>query len=128
MKLVAESLSGNLDTLASYEPFNEGDTGELRVYLEKTLSQEEIVKLETKICNQGAILTEPLVQDARILVIKFKKAIAPLPIIAGVLAGIAVLGWQLFSETTPIPLWAWVLGGFVIGYTVLRRKKWLGKR
>ena len=132
LKLIGESLSGDLNTLSGYESyFNEGDTGELRLYLNNELSQERIDTLEREICNQGVMLTAPIIQDARILVIKFQKAIAPLLIIGGAIVVIigSVIGWQVFRSTQlGVPIWVWILGGVTIGYIILRRKKWLGKQ
>ena len=127
-ELVAEELSGNISSLPDYEPyFGEGDTGELRLYLEHSLYQEEIEQLEQEILNQGVILTESITQDARILVIKFQKAIAPLMIIAIVVGGFAVvigglLGWQIFrSVSMGVPLWVWLVGGGALLYLLLRK-------
>ena len=132
MQLISESLTPNLDTLTDNEVFfNEGDTGELRLYVDQTLSQEVIKHLESEICSQGVMLTAPITQDARIVVIKFQKAIAPLIIIAGVV-GVTIaglLGWQLFKVSAlGLPLWAWVAGGIAAIYAISRRSKWLGKR
>ena len=132
MELIGESLSNNLSNLSSYEVyFKEGDTGELRVYLERSLYQDEMDCIQTEILSQGVILIAPVTQDARILVIKFRKTIAPLLIIGGAIAAIVIgtIGWQLLrTETAGIPLWTWITGvGFIL-YTVSRRKKWRGKR
>ena len=132
MKLIGENLGQDLSTLKDYESyFNEGDIGELRLYVDNSLNQEDINQLEQDICNQGVILTAPIAQDARVVLIRFQKAIAPLLIIGGVVAAIIVgiLGWQLLKTTVSgIPAWAWLLGGALIYYTVSRRKKWLGKK
>ena len=123
MELIAESLGNNLSNLSDYEnKFSEGALGELRIYLDRPLYQNEIDQIEYDIRSQGVILTAPIVQDARVLVIKFKKAIAPLAIIAiavgGILAvGAGLLGWQIWKSTQlGVPLWAWLIGGAALVY------------
>ena len=129
MELVGEGLSG-LTGLSSYEAyFSEGDSGELRFYLDRSLYQDKIDQLETEILGQGVVLTAPIAQDAGMLIIKFQKAIAPLLIIGGAIVAVvgSVVGWQLLKpETLGLPLWAWV-GGIGLLY-IMRGKKWLGKR
>ena len=125
MELVAERLDNNLTPLSDYETyFREGEAGELRIYLNRPLYQDEIDCLETEILNKGVVLTEPITQDARILVIRFQKAIAPLLIIGGVVTAIVggIAGWQIFKLTTwGIPLWTILLGGSAILYLLLRK-------
>ena len=121
--IIAEKLGSDISSLPDYESYyNEGDTGELVVYLQKSLNYEEMEQLETEICGQGAVLTTPIQQDARMLVIRFKKAIAPLAIIVGALAVVAVMiiGWQLFKAVSAIPTWAWILGGLAGTYCIFR--------
>jgi len=124
LKLIGENLGQDLSTLSQYEAyFNEGDTGELRVYLDRQLSQDEINQLEYELCSQEVVLTEPIAQDARILVIKFQKAIAPLLIIGGAIVAIVgvVLGWQIFKLTQwGIPLWTILIGGAALFYLLFR--------
>ena len=130
IRLIGEELD-KIDGLSKYEyRFREGDTGELRLYVKQSLSQEDIERLESEIRSQGVVLTAPIVQDARVIVIKFQKAIAPLLIIAGVVGTVVVglIGWQLFKDGLGLPLWAWIAGGVVAIYALSRRKKWLGNR
>ena len=131
MELIAEHLGSDITTLSDYESYyQEGDKGELKLYLDRMLYQDEIKQLEYELCNQGVMLTAPITQDARILVIKFQKAIAPLLIIGGAIAVLVVgiVGWQLLkTSVSNIPVWTWLLGGAVI-YHIIRRKKWLGKQ
>ena len=121
MRLVGENISNDLSTLPKYEAyFGEGDVGELRLYVSQPI---DIEQLENELCNKGVYLTEPIVQDARIVVIKFKKMIAPLLIIAGAIAaiGVAVLGWQVFTTVKAgVPLWCWFIGGGALLYLMLR--------
>ena len=127
INLVAEGLSNNI-SLDRYETlYREGDTGELRAYLERPLYQEEIEDLQSSITGQGVTLTAPVEQDARILMIKFRKAVAPLLIIGlAVTAIVAIVGWQLFKSVTPgIPLWVWVITGMTVAYVSTRKKKFM---
>ena len=121
-ELVAEELSSDLSSLQNYEVFfNEGDTGELRLYLSDELYQGDIIELENMITEQGVILTEPIRQYARILSIKFKKEIAPLLIIVGAVVVVVggLLGWQIFKTTQlGVPLWVWAVCGIAIIYLI----------
>ena len=72
------------------------------------------------ICNDGAILTSGIEQEAHILFINFKKAIAPLAIIAAAVAAVGgIVGWQLITDVG-IPWWVWVVGGIVGGIALSR--------
>ena len=124
--LIAESLSSNI-LLEKYETFyKEGDTGELRVYLQRPLCQEELDDLQSSIIGQGVVLTVPVEQDARVLMIKFRKTIAPLPIIGLALVAIPIIGWQLFkSASFSIPSWVWVIVGMTVAYVIIRKKKFV---
>jgi len=125
MKLLGENLGSDLSPIPDYDSyFREGDTGELRLYISESLSDEVIGQLETEICSQGVILTEPIAQDARVVVIKFKKAIAPLIIIIGavIAIGASILGWQIFkSVQMGVPLWVWLVGGGALLYILLEK-------
>ena len=123
--IVAEKIGNDVSSLSEYEKyFAEGDTGELRVYLDRTLYQDEIEQLEQEIQSQGVIAF--VTQDARMLIIKFRKALAPLVIIAAAVAAISaagagVVGWQIFKTTKMgVPLWAWIVGGAALAYLLLR--------
>lgn len=125
MKLIGENLSSGLSSLPGYEAYyKEGDIGELRLYVSQPLSDETIEQLESEIISKGVYLTEPIAQDARVVIIKFKKTIAPLLIIAGAIAaiGVGLLGWQIFKLTAlGVPIWAWIVGGGALLYLVLRK-------
>ena len=127
MKLVKESLENSLVNLSEYDKyFAVGDTGELRIYLQDNLSQSNIDQLTLNL--QGVILTFPIVQDARILVIRFQKAVGTLAIIGESTVN-GVIGWQLFKVTGAVfPVWGWVVGGLAAGYVLLGGKKWPGKK
>ena len=124
-ELVAESLTSNLDSLSSYETyFKEGDTGELRIYLNRTLTSSELQWIQDKIIEQGVVLTEPVSQVARIVYVKFEKRIAPLLIIGGAVAAVfaGITGWQVFKFTEAgIPLWIILLGGGALLYILFKK-------
>lgn len=125
MVLVAEGQ--NIESLSGFEGiFNEGDKGEVRIYLSNELTMAEIQKLQDDIVAKGVVLSEPIVQDMRIVVIKFEKRIAPLLIIAAAI-GVAIIGWQLFKAISAIPWWTWLVGGGTVLYLLTRKgAKWLG--
>lgn len=119
--LVAEKLTPSLDEVPQYESsYKEGDIGELRVYLQDNLTEEQVRLIEHEIIDQGVILIAPITQDSRILIIHFRKAIAPLIIIVGAISaiGTGILGWQMWKGTKyGIPIWAWgVLAGGILVY------------
>ena len=64
-------------------------------------------------------MTAPIVQDARVVSIKFQKAIAPLLIIAGAVIAIVggLLGWQIFQYSKlGVPIWVWAVAGLGLVY------------
>ena len=114
-ELVAQG--SDLSELPKYESlFSEGDRGELRLYLEQPATQEELQEMQ----DIGVVLTEPIAQDAGVMVIKFEKRVAPLVIFAGAIL-VAVVGWQLLKTVSEVPIWAWVAGA--IGVVMLLRRK-----
>ena len=125
-ELIAEELSNSISSLPNYEVyFSEGDTGELRLYLERPLYQGEIDQLEQQILSQGVVLTEPIMQDTRIVSIKFQKTIAPLVIIAIAIVAVitGLLGWQIWkSVQLGVPLWLWAIAGGAVLYLLLSSK------
>lgn len=126
MELVAEGTE--LNKLAEAESlFAEGDKGELRLYLDRKVSEDILYEFESSLCNQGVILTEPIRQEAHIVFIKFKKATEPLTIIAATIiaTGVSsVIGWQLEKEPLGIPWWGWAIGAVSLGVLLFtfRRK------
>jgi len=125
MNLIAEGT--DISELEKQEPrFAEGEKGELRFYIEKSLTKEQLNQLEQDILAQGVYLTEPIKQDARIIFINFEKRIAPLIIIGGAIiaaiGGAAFLGWQLSKAPLGIPWWLWVVGGGALLYLLFRTK------
>ena len=125
MNLIAEG--GTLEELSSLDSlYGEGETGKVRIYMDRNLSDIELVGLETQLVEKGVTLTEPIRQDARILEINFQRTSLPLLIIAGVVGTVivGVIGWQVFSAIGEIPWWAWAVGIFGVGFLMLRKKGW----
>ena len=120
MELIGENLGSNISSLDKYEVYyNEGDEGELRLYVSESVSENVLVSLENEILGQGVTLTAPIVQEARIISVKFRKEIAPLLIIALAVGAIIVglLGWQIFQLVVAgIPLWVILIGGGALLY------------
>jgi len=121
--LVHEELINGVDNLPNYETqFNELDKGELRIYSATPLTQEQIWQLEQEILMQYVVLTEPILSDAGVTIIKFQKALAPLLIIALAVGGIitAVTGWQIFKTVQMgVPVWVWLVGGAALLFLLL---------
>jgi len=122
MLLVAEGPT--MTGVAEYETmYQEGDKGELRLYLNQELGQTLINEMEQKIRSQGVVLTSPIMQESRIIVIRFQKAMIPLAIIGTAVTGLgaSLVGMQLFKiEPLGIPIWAWVVGGVALTYLIFR--------
>ena len=112
MNLIAEGQS--LTELEACESLlSEGQSGQVRLYMDRSLTSLELQQVEDTIVGQGVILTQPIQAAETIVVVSFQKAIAPLTIIVAAvgLVAAAVLGWQLMSEFWGIPVWMWLLGG-----------------
>lgn len=124
MNIIAEGF--DLNDLAQYEGLlSEGDKGEVRIYLSQDLSLETVTQLQNNLLAQGVVLTAPLRQENRILIIPFQKAVFPLLPIVIVAGGIIslVLGWQIFQEVTKIPTMAWVVGLGIVGLLIVKEFK-----
>ena len=112
MELIAQGSA--LSSLGSYENlFQEGDKGEVRIYLSNSLSEVQVANLNSSIVNAGVLLTHPIEQVSRIIVIPFQKAFPPLAIIAAIIASIGaiILGWQLLRDTTRTLLTIAIIAG-----------------
>jgi hypothetical protein len=130
MELIGEQITGDLSTLSTYQS-RLGDVGEVRIYLDKPLSQEQIDKIQNDIISQGGVLNGDVTQDAGMLIIPFVNTVNPgigalpiLLIVAGVVAVVAggILGWQIFqaSSDTGIPTWVWVFAGVFLLYKLAK--------
>ena len=123
MRLVAESLGPDMTSLDKYESYyGEGSKGELRVYMNRELTQNEMSYVGDEIIRQG--VCGSISQGARILFVSFEKRVAPLLIIATIIGATisGILGWQLFKEVG-VPAWAWMVGGCALAYLISRRMR-----
>ena len=109
VELIAQGSS--LEELLSVN-LPEGQTGELRLYLDEQLSEGQLQALQDNLLSQGLILLAPLVQISRIVSIKFRKEVDPMLIIVSSFSQVAVgiLGWQLLGMPTT-PTWVWLGAG-----------------
>jgi len=125
MRLIAEGVDIN-DLPLCEDMLAEGEKGEVRFFVDRMLFEAEIDQMEQEILSKGVILTEPIVQDAGMLVVRFQKAVAPLMVIALAVAAVIVigaglLGWQLFSWMGKVPWWAWFAAGVGAVYLFVYR-------
>jgi hypothetical protein len=115
MNLIGESLSNNIDEISGYEKyFEEYSQGKLNIYIDKELSESDIIQIENNILSQGAYLTSPIIQDSKCIIICFEKRIGPLLIIIAAIGAIGsgILGWQIFKAVSSgIPWWIFALAG-----------------
>ena len=82
MILVAEHFGKDLSTLPHHiDLFKEEEKGEVRIYLEEPLIQEEVDKVRQDLPSMTVI------QDARILLIEFKRNSDPLSLIVASVGG-----------------------------------------
>ena len=125
MKIIKENLGSNISALPDYETyFQEDDKGELRLYLDNPLNQDELNQLEHELRSAEVTLTVPITQDARMILIRFQKTISPLTTIATAVSGIVgtgLLGWQLSKEPLGVPWWIWVAAGGAVLYLIFRK-------
>ena len=121
MELIAEDT--DIQSLAAQEPlFQEGDKGEVRIYMSTEMSESAIGQLTKELTDKGVVLTGPISYESRMLSIKFEKRILPLVPIAIAVVGVlgpGFLGWQLFKPSWGAPLGismgVWVAGAALIG-------------
>lgn len=85
-------------------------SGELKLYLDNSLSQEELQLLQTFYASESLrIITIPLTQPAVTVANQ----------VASSLTSAKIIGWQILSNCSTF--WWWFLGGFV-AYYILTRK------
>lgn len=126
LELVAEHIGDGFDTLGDFEDrFAEFEKGELRIYVNDALTQEQLSTVENEILCHGAHLTAPVTQDGGVVFVRFQKRIAPLLILAaaGALVIVAVggvLGWQVFRVVQDVPNWAWIVLGTSVAVLLIR--------
>lgn len=121
MNLIAEGTS--LDSLPQAESYlAEGDSIEVRLYLEKPLAPGELASLESELRSQGVDLAS-ITSESTIVSIKARVALLPLVPIAAVIAllGVTVGGWQLFSSGSNFILPLLFVGGAAfLAYMVVK--------
>ena len=127
--VIAETLSETTQDIVPFErKYSEGDTGELRLYLQYPISKDTLSQLESNIVSKGVVLTEPIRTDSRVLVINFKKATEPLNIISSSISGLGIetVGWQLFKDEVAkniVPILIGVGAISLITILLITRKK-----
>ena len=125
MEVVVELIGNDLSAIASYDyMFKEKEYGELRVFLDRPLDQEEMDMVVSR-------LPDLMVgQDAGILLMTFKYTDGLLLAVASVLTeeipSSIVLGWQLGKEDWRTIPWGWLFlgAGVVVAMVESRKKKW----
>lgn len=92
MILITEHIGNDLSTLPTHlDLFKEGEKGEVRIYLEEPLIQEEFDKVRQALAGMNVR------QDARILLVEFRRNSDPLTLIA-LSVTVGIVGWQLFKD------------------------------
>ena len=118
MELEKVSEGSTLTQITNYqEQFEEGEKGELRLFLRVSAPEWAISSLQDELGNRGVELWDEVRQAARTVYIRFTKRS---PVLAWVVAaliaiGLAILiivGWQLFRVGTMlgVPKWALWIG------------------
>ena len=124
-QLIAQGSVGNLSTLANYEnQFKEGERGQVVLGLRAPVPQVVIDAISSGLTRAGVVLDGKITQitgSSAELYIPFRKAIAPLAIIAAIIIGIVVLFilitfWKLFKEVGINP---WVGMGLLIAVVAI---------
>ena len=121
MGLIAEG--SDIQSLVTQEVlYQEGDRGEVRLYLNTEMSESAVTQITSDLMAKGVVLTGPIIAESRILSIRFEKRIAPLVIIVAALLGSGVIGWQLFKPKwgapLGIPVWVWATGAGLLVYVL----------
>ena len=99
MKLVAQG--EEVQYLGSVERlFQEGESGEVRLYLNRTLSEPELTNLRQDIKAKGGVLVGEIRQVGGIASIRFRKELPFLLLLVPLLAGAGVVGWQVLKPET----------------------------
>ena len=102
--------------------FQEGESGEVRLYLSRPLTSVELTNLDKKLRESGAVLTGPIQQASTVVSIPFQKELPFLILLAPLAAGLGVLGWQLLKpEFFAGPLV--IAGGILLLFAFLIRGK-----
>ena len=94
----------------------------LRIYTSEQISDEFIKTVENILSKQGAILNEPITNNAHVLNIDFQseQSFDVNNIFDDIKDYIAA--WQISQEVKKVPWWAWAGGITLIGLMILRNK------
>ncbi len=97
--------------------FQEGDTGEVVFFTTRELFDYELQAIENRLVDQGVVLNGLVLYSNRMLVVPFRKAIAPL-IIIGLAVGAIIsglMGWEIFKTVKAgVPTWVWIGGAILV--------------
>ena len=107
MKLVAQGEEVQSLTKAE-DLFQEKEKGEVRLYLQRPLSEAGLVKLRQSIKAKGGVLVGEIRQAGTVISIPFRKEMPFLLILVPLLAGLGVVGWQILKPET-------IGGGLLVG-------------
>ena len=80
--------------------FQEGERGEVRIYLQKPLSEPELITLSQTIKAKGGVLTGEIQQVGGIIIMPFRKELPFLLLLVPLLIGVGVVGWQVLKPET----------------------------
>ena len=128
--IIGQSLKGDLSGIGECERYlNEGDIGEVRIYLKNEASQEQLQQIEKDILLQGVTLNGHVTEIVNCVIVPFIKKSSPLAAIASVgtdLTNNDIIGWQIIKTSlSTVPTWVWWAGGlgiFAITMTALRKR------
>ena len=121
-KVILEHIGNNITGLAdSASLFKLNEEGELRLYLNRLLSQEELDSL--------AVTLGQLKQDGCVLPIEFRYTDSTFGTIIEAVEEVIIpanvmIGWQLLKETEKgFPVWGWIILGAGLVVAVMEGRK-----
>ena len=126
--VIGQSLTPDITSIADYEKYlNEGDIGDVRIYLNHEATQSQLQSIEDTILSQGVTLNGHVYQVANCVIIPYVKLQEPLSVISNSLGDLNdVVGWQIIKVgIDSVPVWIWWVGGVGIAallLAVLRKK------
>jgi len=127
MNLIAEGT--NISEVNSYAPqFENGSTGELRLYFDRSLTEGEIASLRQSLGTPETQITD-IQHDSGVVSVKFQRvvqSVGQILLIGTILIG-GFLAWQLLKGTVDFmeqlgKLAPYILGGLAL-WLLLGRKK-----
>ena len=121
-KVISEHVGNDITGLAdSASLFKLNEEGELRLYLNRLLSQEELDSL--------AVTLGQLKQDGCVLPIEFRYTDSTFGTIIEAVEEVIIpanvmIGWQLLKETEKgFPVWGWIILGAGLVVAVMEGRK-----